>query len=109
MSNATLSRRPIRRFWGWGNDDAVLSAHEKSTLGTMLQALGTAYTEHPVPQLAEFVLPTPRVSPPAALVSQFSASPLDRLNHAGGKSYADCAHVAAPGTTGAGLGGLPRK
>ena len=42
MSNATLSRRPIRRFWGWGNDDAVLSPQEKSTLGMMLQALVTA-------------------------------------------------------------------
>ena len=93
MSNATLSRRPIRRFWGWGNDDAVLSPQEKSTLGMMLQALGTAYTDHPVPQLAEFVLPTPRLVPPAALANQFSASPLDRLNHAGGKSYADCARM----------------
>ena len=93
MSNATLSRRPTRRFWGWGNDDAVLSAQEKSTLGMMLLALGTAYTDHPVPQLAEFVLPTPRLVPPAALANQFSASPLDRLNHAGGKSYADCARM----------------
>jgi alkyldihydroxyacetonephosphate synthase len=38
-------------------------------------------------------LPAPRVSPPAALAAQFSATPLDRLNHAGGKSYADCARM----------------
>ena len=29
----------------------------------------------------------------ASLANQFSASPLDRLNHAGGKSYADCARM----------------
>ncbi len=93
MRNPTLSRRPTRRFWGWGHADAALSPQEKSTLGMMLQALGTAYADHPVPQLGEFALAAPRVTPPAALASQFSASALDRLNHAGGKSYADCARM----------------
>jgi len=32
----TLSRRPLRRFWGWGHADATLSAQELSTLGLML-------------------------------------------------------------------------
>ena len=43
MSNATLSRRPTRRFWGWGNDDAVLSAQEKLVL--TLASKGYNYDE----------------------------------------------------------------
>ena len=41
----------------------------------------------------DFDLPAPRVAPPAALAAKFSATPLDRLNHCYGKSYADCARM----------------
>jgi hypothetical protein len=33
MNNTTLSRRPTRRFWGWGHADAAISPQEKTTLG----------------------------------------------------------------------------
>ncbi|MFZ4482007.1 MAG: FAD-binding oxidoreductase, partial [Rhodoferax sp.] len=45
------------------------------------------------PAIADFKLGAPRVAPPAALAAMFSAAPLDRLNHAYGKSYADCARM----------------
>lgn len=94
MSQApTLSRRPPRRFWGWGNADAALSAGEHATLKGMLAALDVRYDTRPEPQLHEFSLPSPRIEPPAALAAQFSALPLDRLNHSAGKSYADCARM----------------
>lgn len=91
--NDTLSRRPPRRFWGWGNADAALTDPEKLILGQMLRALGAAYEERPVPRIDEFELPSPRVQPPAALAADFSATPLDRLSHASGKSWADCARM----------------
>ena len=59
----------------------------------MLGFLGARYEERPEPHVNEFTLPTPRIQPPASLAAQFSATPLDRLNHSAGKSYADCARM----------------
>ncbi len=94
MSKApSLSRRPPRRFWGWGNADAALSEREHATLKGMLAALESRYASRPEPRLDEFTLPAPRVTPSANLAALFSATPLDRLNHSAGKSYADCARM----------------
>jgi len=98
-SAATLSRRAPRRFWGWGQADAALDAREQATVRTMVEQLEVPYAERPVPQVGEFTLAPPRVAPPSALARQFSATPLDRLNHSVGKSYADLARMwlrAAP-------------
>ncbi len=98
-TSCTLSRRPMRRFWGWGLESDALSARERSTIAAMLSVLGARVEERPVPQVSEFDLRTPRIAPPPALAAQFSAAPLDRLNHSAGKSYADCARMwlrAAP-------------
>ena len=92
-ANATLSRRPARRFWGWGRADASLDDREQAIVRAMLWSVGATYEERPVPQVADFSLPAPRVQPPPSLAAQFSALPLDRLNHSGGKSYADLARM----------------
>ena len=89
----TLSRRAPRRFWGWGQADATLDAREQATVKTMVEQLDVPYAERPVPQVHEFTLPAPRVTPPPALAACFSATPLDRLNHCVGKSYADLARM----------------
>ena len=91
--NATLSRRTPRRFWGWGNTNATLDSREQATIKGMLGLLGARSEDRPEPQVGEFDLPAPRIQPPAALATQFSATPLDRLNHSAGKSYADCARM----------------
>jgi alkyldihydroxyacetonephosphate synthase len=91
--NATLSRRPRRRFWGWGLAEATLDEREQAIVRAMLWSVGGAFEDRPVPQVGEFALPPPRVAPPPALARQFSSSPLDRLNHSGGKSYADLARM----------------
>lgn len=91
--HTTLSRRAPRRFWGWGNDDASLSSQEHGILKMMLAQLDGPYETRPVPQVAEFTLAPPRITPPPALAAQFSDAPLDRLNHSGGKSYADLARM----------------
>ena len=90
---ASLSRRPARRFWGWGYADAALDARETATLKTMVGHLGGQWRDAAPPTVDEFALPPPRVAPPAALADLFSQSPLDRLNHAAGKSYADLARM----------------
>ncbi len=87
----TLSRRPARRFWGWGLASDALTAREQTIVRAMLAAVGAAGEDRPAPQVADFSLSPPRIAPPAALAAQFSAAPLDRLNHCAGKSYADCA------------------
>ena len=92
-NNATLSHRPLRRFWGWGNADSVLNENEKATVASMAKRLGATFGQRPVPQSDEFELPDPRISPPASLIDAFSSTPLDRLNHCGGKSFADCARM----------------
>jgi alkyldihydroxyacetonephosphate synthase len=92
-TSSTLSRRPPRRFWGWGLTSAALDAREQATVKAMLAHVDARFEERPEPQIGEFALPAPRIAPPRALAAQFSATPLDRLNHSAGKSYADCARM----------------
>ena len=91
-SPATKSRRPARRFWGWGAEQDTLFPPEEAAVAVAVAALGSG-PAGPVPCVEEFALAQPRVAPPAALAEMFSATPLDRLNHAGGKSYADLARM----------------
>jgi alkyldihydroxyacetonephosphate synthase len=89
----TLSRRRLRRFWGWGSADATLDERERSIVKGMLSLLDARFEDRPAPQLDDFTLAAPCIRPPAALAAQFSATPHDRLNHSAGKSYADCARM----------------
>ena len=89
----TLSRRPLRRFWGWGHADATLDAGELSKIKSMVQHLGAHFEDRAVPRVEDFALRAPRIAPPTALAAMFSASALDRLNHSYGKSFADCARM----------------
>ena len=89
----SLSRRPARRFWGWGAADTLLDAREQAGVKFMVEQLGGQFSSLAPPAVADFDLPAPRVAPPAALAAMFSQSALDRLNHAYGKSYADCARM----------------
>jgi alkyldihydroxyacetonephosphate synthase len=91
--SASLSRRPERRFWGWGYADAALEARETAMLKQMVERLGAVFNTQPPPKLSDFSLRVPRVAAPAALAQIFSDKPLDRLNHSYGKSFADCARM----------------
>jgi alkyldihydroxyacetonephosphate synthase len=93
VESITFSRRPARRFWGWGAADAVLDDGERATVKSMVEQLGGRYAALAPPAVAEFELRAPGVAPPASLAAMFSKTPLDRLNHAYGKSYADCARM----------------
>ena len=65
----TLSRRPPRRFWGWGQADAALDAREQANLRFMLDQLGAVQGEAAPPRVEDFALRAPRISPPAALAA----------------------------------------
>ena len=93
MTNHTLSRRAPRRFWGWGQADATLDARELATVKAMVEQLDVPFAQRPEPLVEEFQLPPPRIAAPPALAAVFSATPLDRLNHSVGKSYADLARM----------------
>ena len=91
--DASLSRRPPRRFWGWGLADTTLDAREHGLIKTMVEQFDLPHSARPVPQTSEFAMPAPRIAAPPALAAMFSVDPLDRLNHASGKSYADLARM----------------
>jgi len=83
----------MRRFWGWGLDSDSLAPREQAMIQVMLARLEARFEDRAAPQASEFALPAPRIAAPPALAAQFSATPLDRLNHCAGKSYADCARM----------------
>ncbi len=90
MSIATLSKRPPRRFWGWGWQQETLAPAEMQAVQAMAGALGgSGATPLPEPREDEFALAPPRIAAPATLAEVLSASPCDRLTHCGGKSCAD--------------------
>jgi alkyldihydroxyacetonephosphate synthase len=80
-----------RRFWGWGWEDAGPSVEQRQAIGQLLAARFGLPDLVPVrePRLEELALPTPRVSPPAALVACCSSTPYDRAGHTYGKSFRD--------------------
>jgi hypothetical protein len=58
-ADATLSRRPRRRFWGWGQADARLDAREEAAIKTFAAHLDAKFEQRPVPQVGEFTLAAP--------------------------------------------------
>ena len=52
----SLSRRPARRFWGWGSTDATLDAREQATVKFMVEQLGGHYATPTPPVVADFKL-----------------------------------------------------
>src|SRR5258705_12307905 len=80
-----------RNRWGWGFEDAVVSAAEaRAAAGGVAEMLGFGRTdvEDPV-ALRDVELPPPRIPVPPRLAAIFSDSDADRAGHAYGKSYVD--------------------
>ncbi len=87
---ATLSHRRRLRFWGWGYEDEDLTSEETGRIrAAAARAIGHAPDEIPPPVEADFDLPAPRATAPAALAAMVSTTPYDRLTHALGKSFGD--------------------
>jgi alkyldihydroxyacetonephosphate synthase len=81
-----------RNRWGWGYEDATISAAEARAAApgvAAMLAFGGQDAEEPLP-LDAVELPRPRLQPPGALAAWCSTAPADRAAHAYGKSYLDC-------------------
>jgi alkyldihydroxyacetonephosphate synthase len=87
---ATLSRRGMLRFFGWGYADEGLTPDEEARVRGAVKRFGIAPTQEiPEPRESEFALRPPRVAAPSALAEIVSTTPYDRLVHSLGKSFAD--------------------
>jgi alkyldihydroxyacetonephosphate synthase len=86
-----------RSWWGWGTEDAALSAGEVDELVGRVAALVPQhdFTDHEPPAPDGLGVGAPRVAPPDALAAIFSADVEDRLGHARGKAFRDVARSLA--------------
>jgi alkyldihydroxyacetonephosphate synthase len=79
-----------RSWWGWGWEDQGLTDEQTTKLAASVsKRFGLALEPRPQPTLDALDLPTPRVTPPDALLDRCSTSLYDRAAHALGKSYRD--------------------
>ena len=74
-------------WWGWGWEDEALSDRECTDYGAMLPGLPDAPL--PAPDVADLVLPPPRIAAPASLSTVMADDPAARASHAYGKAYRD--------------------
>jgi alkyldihydroxyacetonephosphate synthase len=94
MTSDTLAHRKRLRFWGWGNADEQLAPAEEQRLGEMARMLSReGFTAVPPPREDELALPELPFAIPPGLAPIVSGSRYDRLTHAYGKSWADCARM----------------
>src|SRR5258705_12724425 len=82
----------VRTRWGWGFEDAMVSAAESAQAGDHLEGLfGFAAQEPEQPvQLEAARLPEPRLAAPGGRLGEICTSERgERAGHAYGKSYLD--------------------
>jgi len=85
----------VRKFWGWGFQDQVLSKEEEASVESRI-AQNFKLDEVkaiPIPLAKEIDLPKPKIEAPQALEKVLSADHLERLNHSYGKSFPDVARA----------------
>ena len=83
----------LRKFWGWGYDDELLSSEEENNIDQRIAK--TFQLDHveriEIPKISDIDINKPLFSTPSSLKKIFSDDKLDRLNHAYGKSFPDSA------------------
>jgi alkyldihydroxyacetonephosphate synthase len=87
----SVSQPLTRSWWGWGWEEAALSADEEAALASGVAALLSVDGLEPYspPGLAGLELREPRVSPPASLAGICSTGLRDRAAHTHGKAFRD--------------------
>jgi alkyldihydroxyacetonephosphate synthase len=85
----------LRKFWGWGYMDEVLTNQEESSIESrILQNFNVDKVDTlAIPQVKDIELPTSRITIPASLKTFLSDDTHERLNHAYGKSFPDIARA----------------
>ena len=83
----------LRKFWGWGYDDELLSSEEENNIDQRIAK--TFQLDHveriEIPKISDIDINKPLFSIPSSLKKIFSDDKLERLNHAYGKSFPDSA------------------
>lgn len=79
------------KHFGWGREgESMTAAEEAQSLERYRRRFGVErFEERAVPQLADLVLPAPRLAPPPSLAALCSAELYDRAAHTYGKSFPD--------------------
>ena len=83
----------IRKFWGWGYADELLSDEEEKKID---KRIASAFSLDEVdrikiPEVDEIEIQKPKIKSPKNLMSLFSGEKMERLNHSYGKSFPDSA------------------
>ena len=83
----------LRKFWGWGYDDELLSSEEENKIDQRIAK--TFQLDHveriEIPKISDIDINKPLFSIPSSLKKILSDDKLERLNHAYGKSFPDSA------------------
>ena len=83
----------LRKFWGWGYDDELLSSEEENNIDQRIAK--TFQLDHieriEIPKISDIDINKPLFSTPSSLKKILSDDKLERLNHAYGKSFPDSA------------------
>lgn len=83
----------LRKFWGWGYDDELLSSEEENNIDQRIAK--TFQLDHveriEIPKISDIDINQPLFSTPSSLKKILSDDKLERLNHAYGKSFPDSA------------------
>ena len=83
----------IRKFWGWGYADELLSDEEEKKID---KRIASAFSLDEVdrikiPEVDEIEIQKPKIKSPKNLMSLFTDEKMERLNHSYGKSFPDSA------------------
>ena len=83
----------VRKFWGWGYADELLSDEEEKKID---KRIASAFSLDEVdrikiPEVDEIEIQKPKIKSPKNLMSLFSGEKMERLNHSYGKSFPDSA------------------
>ena len=83
----------LRKFWGWGYDDELLSSEEENNIDQRIAK--TFQLDHveriEIPKISDIDINKPLFAIPSSLKKILSDDKLERLNHAYGKSFPDSA------------------
>jgi alkyldihydroxyacetonephosphate synthase len=91
MTGAIAMAERRRKFWGWGYEDQGPNAEQKQRMAErMANRFGLAELKIlPTPTEADLNLRAPRIKPPDAIASIFTASAWERASHSYGRSFRD--------------------
>ena len=83
----------LRKFWGWGYDDELLSDEEEKSIDRRIAKTFDLDNVHAIkiPDADDIEIPGSKIKSPKSLENLFTDNKIERLNHSYGKSFPDSA------------------